>query len=109
LEFPQTKPDPAPVRNGPPYLQRTAPKKEPKSVRVVPKAFQHKEQRRKLPIGVRPGEFHRDVSAYGAFDTSMARPSTSSSWRIHHSDDPDLFQNPGTTYSSKLGRGSRVR
>jgi hypothetical protein len=93
IEF--SRPD-APVCNGPPYLQRKAPAKAPAPVRVVPKAFQPKVVRRKLPIGVLPGEFHRDDSASGA-------------WRIQHSDDPDLFQNPGTRYSSKLGKGTHAR
>jgi hypothetical protein len=110
IDFTQlcTKPDAAPVRNGPPYLQRPAPPKE-KQVRLVPKAFKPKPVRRKLPIGVLPGEFHRDDSAFGAFDTSIARPSSSSSWRIHQVDDPDLFQNPGTRYSTRMGKGTRAR
>lgn len=87
---------PAPVHNGPPYLRRAAPVKAPKPVRLVPKSFQPKPAQRKLPIGVLPGEFHRDNSGGG-------------SWRIHHSDDPDLLQNPGTRYSSRLGKGTRAR
>jgi hypothetical protein len=89
---------------GPPYLPRAAPAPAKTPVRMVPKAFQPKAARRKLPIGVLPGEFHRDDSASGSF----TRP-FSGSWRIHHADDPDLLQNPGTRYSTKLGKGTRAR
>ena len=81
---------------GPPYLPRAAPAPAPAPVRDVPKAFQPKAALRKLPVGVSPGEFHRDDSASG-------------SWRIHRSDDPDLFKNPGTRYSTRLGKGTRAR